>query len=269
MFKAVIIETPGSKRSEPLVSELENSGQFDIVKIRAEMFDGAETINNSNYYELDRWMRHLNGRSLLPKEFGCTLSHNKARQILAESSIGGVIFEDDARVRSVEDLALQLHAFFLSKSGTNSVLSLVNFRQNLESYSKNYSKNNAGEFFSLLGHPELAVAYALTSEAASEFLLKNSPARFLADWPIVKSKFYVCYKPVVDHGDVNTRSIIDPSGGNRKSKLSVYQKIGILRIIRSCIQFRSYSVWDQINLIYLLKLYWHFDNLRFRLRNKR
>jgi GR25 family glycosyltransferase involved in LPS biosynthesis len=109
----VLIETPNSNRSVPLVKLLQSNPKFELVRLPASMFNDHNEIRKAHIsLNLDRF-EFFNGRAMTPQEIGCSLSHNMARKIISTSCNGGVILEDDARISNVEDF-YQIATNFLS-----------------------------------------------------------------------------------------------------------------------------------------------------------
>jgi GR25 family glycosyltransferase involved in LPS biosynthesis len=251
----VLIETPNSNRSTPLVRILEHNPKFELIRLQASMFNAHSEIRNSQIsLNMDRF-EFFNGRVMTPQEIGCSLSHNMARKIIATSRNGGVILEDDARVRSLEDF-YQIGTKFLSENCRKPrVLSLNMFRLNPK---QNFDKDG---YQPLIGKPMLAVSYALSPIAASILVDKNSPITTVSDWPNSRVRYYATFKEVVAHGDSESASTIniDDSpfriGPNFLKKLSQILFIVYFRDKPKEVNFFSY-----VHEIHWSKASWYLDS---------
>ena len=99
----IIIDTPNSNRSQPLMRSFSNDSRFDVVRLSTCMLNTYEDVKNQNIDVIYETLQFIQKRPISPQEIGCATSHNRARHLLANSLRGGVILEDDARIRNVEN----------------------------------------------------------------------------------------------------------------------------------------------------------------------
>lgn len=210
-----IIETPLSQRSAPLIKLLSSEPRVNLVRISAKMVASDRDISDFGIKVNYKVFPLLEGRLLSHGEIGCAQSHNEARSLLAESTNGGVILEDDARILDLDSF-IKISTDFLNQNrNSKRILSLTGMSQ-INAVNKKKDKSPAHKWMRTYGHSPLAVANAITPMAACDLLNSNQPIKYVADWPYSKSKFYSVKVPVVCHGDETTESLIDASG-SRKS----------------------------------------------------
>jgi GR25 family glycosyltransferase involved in LPS biosynthesis len=207
------------------------------------------------------------GRFPLLGEIGCTLSHNSARALLVNS--GGLILEDDARIHNFPEL-LESVQKVLNDSKRPILLNLAkNLR--IEEAPSTASKNRLLRNF---GPSPTAVSYAVTGPAAKILIQKNSPIKFLSDWPPAKLLYFTLRYPPVYHGDLSTVSLISPNQNIRKRQ-NFSQRFSILVGYRylsrtdSFDGFRSYlaiMIFPRV-CFYLDKIKSFFQMLTFSLYN--
>ena len=199
----VVIRTPYSNRYIPIEALLRDDYRFKIRYVEATMAYSYRDLLSKNISFSHEKFELCYGRKLSPAEIGCAESHNRAREVIQSSLSGGVILEDDARIKNVDHFYNSVSIFLAQKSNSHSVLNLTGFRNlNLKSYkSKFYNR--------IFVHPDLAVGYALTALAASALHHANLPISSVADWPRSRCKYYVPNIVSIDHGDSNTSSLID------------------------------------------------------------
>lgn len=199
------------------------------------------------------------GRSMTVQELGCAKAHILARTAISTSEIGGIIFEDDARFIEPRTI-LSVAASFLSKHrGQASVLNLC------ESPLSPFQSNHSRKSIRLFGHSPLAVAYALTPEAAIALNQASESIGWVSDWPYSKVKHYVCVPALVAHGDSQSGSeiAITLNGTDLRQKRNVKKKI--FRFINP-IGFASSLIHNYSKeFIYfglLAPLYWRIDRFK-------
>jgi hypothetical protein len=197
----VIITTPKSKRVEPLLNKLKGDARFVVMQIDATM---GVNMPEPTEISLKSEFRDY-GRSLSQSERACAASHRTARQIISQSDLGGIIFEDDARIIDVDQL-YDISVHFLQKNSKQAkALSLVSYVTRDLERSPETSRNFRCPLFS---DAPLAVATALTPRAATELVLESKKSSMVADWPHSKCRFYFLRMGLVKHGDSETSSVI-------------------------------------------------------------
>jgi GR25 family glycosyltransferase involved in LPS biosynthesis len=209
----VVIATPNSSRFLKLNEQLAYSDRIDLVYVPAVMYLKC----NSNFsQDIDlEFMQSFYARSILDGEIGCSISHNLARGLIAENVSGGVILEDDARIIDM-DRFIGTASKFLERTKESAILNLSTHKSVSDSYVDFLSQSLSCKYVKSIGPTPLALAYALSQQAALKLLKVNNPIRYLADWPKSSVSFFFSKFPSVAHGDFNVPSIIDP-GGQRQS----------------------------------------------------
>lgn len=194
MLTVYVLKTPNSNRSDRLIESLSRINGVDVNVVNSTMiFDYQEVIQNKiqvNYNYASIYM----GRKILPTEIGCSHTHNVARNLLSKTKYGGVILEDDAEVINLVHFKDVCIEFLNANFGKPSVLSLYNPEPQVDRDQKVIPR-----FFPLFGFPKLAVGYAITPSASRNLLQSNSPIRFVADWPVSNSRYFMVKSSLVSH----------------------------------------------------------------------
>ena len=201
----VIIETPNSCRSQPLLNSLASDQRFNVVRLPAHMYGSYSEVENKNIEVNSELFQILHRRRMSPQEIGCAISHNVARQLISNSGEVGIVLEDDARI-------IDMSNFFDS---VTDVLSEIPDSFGVLSLTHAVRTNMSGQIperikaIRIYSNPPLAVAYAITPNAASQLVSKNTPVAYVSDWPDSNVKYFCLNKALVNHGDENTKSTID------------------------------------------------------------
>ena len=201
---AVIISTPNSGRLLPLIDKLSATNTFEPILLTATM---GENLKLPSEYETRKELENY-GRTLTQNERACAISHTQARDIIAESPIGGIIFEDDARILDLLSLEKSTVDFLLKYGETYSALGLVQY-----SRFKKVSRPSfqIPRFRRLLSEVPLAVATVLTKNAARKLTESASSSSQIADWPSSGCKYYFLAPGCVRHGDESSGTVIGDS----------------------------------------------------------
>jgi GR25 family glycosyltransferase involved in LPS biosynthesis len=263
-----VIRTPGSARADWLIQSLGQNSRIRLVLIEAVMIKTWEDMVENkldvdeNYFEL------IEGRKLSFREIGCAASHNEARLLAAQSTIGGVILEDDARIQNIDEFIQTSLNFLNEKLGFKEILSLTPITTRVGAVDLN-SKSAHKRWLRLKGQAPLAVGYAITREAASELIKMNTPLKCVADWPRNSCRFYVLSLPLVIHGDESTQSTIDIEGTNFRNSVSFSKKFARIFFFsyvfggRGKVNVKDYFYW-----VYLRRFYWLIDNFYIKIQGK-
>ena len=227
-----IITTPNSRRSEPLLESLRSDSRFIVTQIPATM--GQEMKNPLESTIREEVSNY--GRCLTQNERACAVSHTKARKLIHESDLGGIILEDDARITDLDNLYSLSLSFLQKNAGKRNVLSLVSYFPNNP---KPQSQTKKKKFFRLLSSAPLAVGAAITPLAAGQLIDNFSKGSLVADWPNSKCVFYILEVGVINHGDLETESII----GDEAS-----------RVERNHIEYLSYKIFARILKVDTLRI---------------
>ncbi len=197
----VIIAARKHDRSAPLLQSLESSSIFEVVRLSATI--GTE-LRPPDW--LSTTQEHIRfGRSLTQNERACAISHSRARTIIKDSSVGGVILEDDARILDLAQFEKTVSEFLDSKLPQKKILSLLQYH---DERNISLSKKEKNRIFRLPGSFPLAVAYALTPNAAEELISQSNSTSGVSDWPDSACAYFFLRFGLVRHGDKNTKSII-------------------------------------------------------------
>lgn len=223
---AVVITTPSSDRGVPLIDILRKSSLFETIELKATM--GRDLDDASECDKQDEMKSY--GRTLIANERACAVSHSKARSIIAQSSHGGIIFEDDARILNLTQLELITQKFLERNKNRRSVLSLLNY-DSQKSRKINSTSITTIRLIPLLAEAPLAVATVQTNRAAAELATKAKSSSQVADWPKSSTRFFFLNKPLVNHGDSNTNSVIGLINERielKREKLTNFSELQIL-----------------------------------------
>jgi GR25 family glycosyltransferase involved in LPS biosynthesis len=166
------------------------------------------------------------GRDLAPGEYGCSISNTQARELLAATVRGGVVLEDDARIKDVSEFVRVAKNFLSSKNGTEAILSFYDGGDYQPRIKSILSLNRS--WIRVLGHTSFTVAYAITPRACRSLVDVNTPIVYLADWPPTAAKYYLHAQTLVMHGDNNTGSLISNSGVESRLRPNLLLRIKIL-----------------------------------------
>ena len=261
----IIIETPNSNRSQPLLRSLGCDSRFDVVRLPACMLKTYSDVNALNFEISLEAFNALHGRIMSPQEIGCATSHNIARQLISRSEVGGVILEDDARILDLDSFFYLCTTFVNDKGDSRSVLSLTGFRQ-LVLQNSQFRNNASKNIVALFGKPDLAVAYALTPSAAKNLYEANTPISTVSDWPITRCQFFALLSTVVSHGDAKTSSVILVNNTEFRHGSNLSQKIKLLLFFPIYLRKKSPNLHfqDYFETIYLDRLFWAYDFYRIK-----
>ena len=228
-----------------LINTLKTDSRLNVIRLNAVML----TSTSSEYLELSPKIQATflsnYGRTALPGEIGCSLSHNIARQYASQNSMGAIVLEEDASVINLKSLVSNSIEFLNSHQKFPSILSFYN---NEYKFTDADSNLRSRKWIRILGAPSSTVAYAINQKAANRLTLANTPIQYMADWPISKTKFYLSLRDCVTHPN-------DP----------VVSQIG-LRTARQV----GFSKIDKIKIMFLFHYYLNpgsFTNFRLFFKN--
>ncbi len=200
-FPAVIINTPNSTRYKPLLETLQSSNLFEPVLLPAIMGGDLRAASEIAIAQ----EQESYGRSLTQNERACAVSHERARQIIADSARGGLIFEDDARINDLAFLEMATKTFLLKYGKSASALGLLNYSE-----SQPIAVLDAKSFriHPLLAEAPLTVATVLTPWAAAQLVSSSRTRSQTADWPRSQCKYHFLSIGCVQHGDEQSGTVI-------------------------------------------------------------
>jgi GR25 family glycosyltransferase involved in LPS biosynthesis len=253
----VVIRTPYSDRYIPIEALLRDDYRFKIQYIEATMAYSYRDLLSKNISYSHEKFELFYGRKLSPAEIGCADSHNRARGVIQSSLSGGVILEDDARIKNVDQFYNSVSNFLAQKPNSYSILNLTGFRNlNLNSYKSKF-------FNRIFVHPDLAVGYALTTLAALALCHANLPISSVADWPRSRCKYYVPNFISIDHGDSNTSSLIDSNTSFKRNKPKLSFKLKQLITILFFFKLKDrVTLSEYFSNIMSTRLLWRIEKIR-------
>lgn len=253
----VVIRTPNSNRYMPIESQLKCDDRFKIQYVEASMASNYSDLSLKNISYSPEKFELFNGRKLSPAEIGCADSHNRARKLIQSNSSGGVILEDDARIKDIDLFYNSVSIFLAQKSNSYSILNLTGFR-NLYSKSSKLTSYNR-----IFAYPDLAVGYALTALAALVLHQANLPISNVADWPRSCCKYYVPNFVSIIHGDSNTKSLIDLNTRFIRSKPKISFKLKQFAVMLFFFKLRNRVTFSEyFSVVVLTRFLWHFEKIR-------
>lgn len=204
------------------------------------------------------------GRALTIQELGCAKAHYLARQAIVGSEIGGLIFEDDARLQEPEKILKVAKEFLEKHRGQSRILNLC------ESSLSPFEFNVVTHLVQLWGYSPLAVAYVLTPEAARELNHANSQINWVSDWPYSKVTHFVCVPALVAHGDENSGSEIAilQGGEDLRHARNLFERIKKLFGSKGLSSaFRNNNFSKFFYFVFMAPLLWRLDHFRLKVKN--
>jgi GR25 family glycosyltransferase involved in LPS biosynthesis len=208
--------------------------------------------------------QNIIGRALTIQELGCAKAHYLAREAIAGSEIGGIIFEDDARLQEPQKILKVAREFLEKHRGQSRILNLC------ESSMSSFQFNVSTHLVELWGYSPLAVAYVLTPEAARELNRANSQINWVSDWPYSKVTHFVCVPALVAHGDENSGSEIAilQGGEDLRHDRNLYKRLRIIFDSKKLYgAFRNRNISKFIYFIFVAPLLWRLDHIRLKVKN--
>jgi GR25 family glycosyltransferase involved in LPS biosynthesis len=246
----VLVIDSGSGRSLPLIKQLLTGGDLKVQLISANMLRTNDDLNSSDIRYSDFDSKKYLGRSLTLPEIGCASSHNNARSLLAASSNGGVILEDDARICDLNGFETLSKYFLASQKNDTAVLNLSNPDSLTGMFPESCGKDL---FYTRRVCPTpLAVGYVVTTMAAKRLIANNNPIQYVSDWPSSGVSFFSAGHGFVHHGDGQTVSTIDPTQVSQRNERSFLKALSILLGI----DFLTHMIKFGFNNSYFRKVWW-------------
>jgi hypothetical protein len=256
----IVLASKSVSRTDAFLRAWETVPEVSITIVPGVYLDRSEApIDPLNTFE------NIIGRSLTIQELGCAKAHYLAREVIAVSKIGGLIFEDDARLHEPEKI-LEVALDFLDKHRGQS--RILNF---CESSLTPFKFNVSTHLVKLWGYSPLAVAYALTPEAARELNRANSKINWVSDWPYSKVNHFVSVPALVAHGDEKSGSEIAILLGGQdlrhdrnifKSIRKIFNPKGLSN------SFRNGNFSKFIYFVFVAPLLWRLDHIRLKVKNR-
>ena len=256
MINCYLIKSRVPNRGLPLKESLNKHPHINVIEI-----DGYYLSEMESKIVVDPfWPRIRVLRDLSIGEIGNALVHSQVQRVIADSGLGGVVLEDDARIPDIDKfyttcsifLDLNLEREILNLHDTRAVKLLIN--------KSNYSKFQY-KSFKLLGVSKRNVGYALSAASAGEIFDKNYPVYCTADWPFSSNNHAILLHPVVQHGDELTKSTIDELGVLNRDKInSITRKVKLILFIDYLSNYRYFDNFAQYyNLVLKHRLTFYLD----------
>jgi Glycosyltransferase family 25 (LPS biosynthesis protein) len=268
-MQVLVIGEKESLRSAPLVQRLTQNNLVKVEEINASITKNFLDVETLQIRFNQKLAQIFQGRELLAGEVGCADSHNSARARIAKSKIGGIVFEDDARIVNLDCLLEISLTFLMQNYGKAAVLSLAgwNPKKLTRTDACPLSSESPLKPLKLLGIPPLAVGYVLTPQAAQSLLQSNTPIKSVADWPFSNCQFYVSRDPVVYHGDEFTKSLIDSSDSNSRIRSNFQNRLKFFFFMNFfLLNEKQISLTEYCNKVWFRKVYYYLDNIKMRFR---
>jgi hypothetical protein len=261
MINCYLIKSRVPNRYLPLSQCLKTHPDINVIEIDGYYLSESESKNVANTI----WSNIRILRDLSVGEIGAALVHSHVQTIIADSGVGGVVLEDDARITDINKF-YNACSNFLDFNLELEILNLYDTRAVKLSVSQINDIESQNKFVKLLGVSKLCVAYALSSASAEKLFNSNYPVYCTADWPYSSNKHVILLRPVVEHGDALTKSTIDELGALNRDKFnSIKNKI---RIISFFDYFYNYKHFDNLNQYYRIvlkhRITFYLDMLKFK-----
>jgi hypothetical protein len=265
MINCYLIKSRVPNRDLPLNQSLKNHPHINVIEI-----EGYYLSEMESKIVVDPFLAKIRIlRNLSVGEIGAALAHSHVQALIAESGLGGVVLEDDARIPNIDDFYIACSRF-LNLNLERDILNLYDTRAvKLGIY---YSKvsNYKNDFINLLGVSSRNVAYALSATSARKIFNTNYPVYCTPDWPFSSNKHAILLNPVVVHGDELTKSTIDEFGVLNRDKMnSIKRKIRLILFID---YFCNYKYFDNFNQYYNVvlkhRVTFYFDMVKFNFQLK-
>ena len=258
----IIIGTPNSQRLEYFKSNNEIMEALNPTFLNATILDSNAADNLVSPDSIE-YQKVMYGRKLLNPEMGCAMSHRRAQEIIAETSTGGLILEDDARINDLSSFITLTEKFLLDHREESAILTFFDGRP-WSTISSSF--RNAHPYVRILGSTAYAVSYALTPKAAKELVAANHDFRYGPDWPITKCKYFSSTLNLVSHGDSSNVSTIDPDGSQRPTGYGLKRRIHVLTGILFLNNRRKFQKLRKfLDDLWFPRANFHLSNLIFRL----
>lgn len=215
----VIINTPNENRGRDLILALQRRKDVLLHLQEAFMVRNEYEMGQLDSRRFDRTRAlAIIGRSMLPGEVGCAISHSQAQEFLCRNPLGGLIIEDDAIITNLDGLIKDSKTFLTNKIESQAVLSFYNneFRPRYP-----YVSPQEYPWTTIFGSPSSTVAYAITKSAAVVLAASNQPVYQLADWPFSRVKFSISNKSMVSHPKNVSGSVIDRAQTRNRTRFCI------------------------------------------------
>jgi hypothetical protein len=256
----IVLASKISSRTDVFLKAWEGTPEISITVMPGVYFDQSEAPVDPL-----KTFQNITGRSMTIQELGCARAHYLAREVVADSEVGGVIFEDDARFNEPNRI-LRIALDFLGKHrGQSAVLNLC------ASSLSPFHVNQSIDVVKLLGHSPLAVAYVLTPEAARELNRANSPITWVSDWPYSKVAHSICVPALVAHGDEHSGSeiaILLNGKDLRHGRNSIKKMSTLLNPRRISNSIRNRNFLKFFYFVFVAPVLWRLDHIKLSTENR-
>jgi hypothetical protein len=250
----IVIAPKNGLRNASLASQLMSCSNISLSILEAVMIAPNQEVDDLKGIDFKR-VEAIHGRMLTGPELGCTISHQNARRIIAESNFGGLILEDDAVVTDVIELIAVCRSFLQRQCQESSLLNLL-----IDEFSAQTGEPRA-QINRRFSPVPLAVAYALTPLAALRLVEANNPISQMNDWPSATVRYFSVDKNLVLHGNADNTSLIDPSYLRRHSPRMGWKVFSLVHYIKHRSIFLGFEDWFRV--MYLPRLLRKLDHMMF------
>ena len=257
----ILLASKNDSRSDAFLKSWEALPEVSITIAPGVYLDRSEApIDPLNTFEM------IIGRAMTIQELGCAKAHYFAREVIAGSEVGGIIFEDDARLKEPEKIMKVASEFLETHRGQSRILNLC------ESSLSPFRFSVPTHLVRLWGYSPLAVAYVLTPEAARELNRANSQINWVSDWPYSKVAHFVCLPALVAHGDENSGSeiaILQDGEDLRHDRdlLKKVTKLFDLVLVSNALRNSYFSKF--FYFVFMAPFLWRLDHFRLKVKNYR
>jgi GR25 family glycosyltransferase involved in LPS biosynthesis len=269
-YPVVIIGALNSQRLDYFKRSREIMEALDPTFLNATILDSttAGKLVSSNSIE---YQKAMYGRRLLNPEMGCAMSHHSAQEIIANTSTGGLILEDDARINDLSSLIATTEKFLIDHRKESAILTFFDGRP-WSAISSSF--RNGHPYVRILGSTAYAVSYALTPKAAKALTVANHDFRYVPDWPITKCKYFSSTLNLISHGDSSTVSTIDPDGSQRPAGYTLWRRILVLSGLYHFTHWKTFGsfkvflkdLWVPRLNFYIVEMKFKYLTLRYPVR---
>lgn len=253
----IVLTSKVKSRTVNFLHSWENIPNVSIMQIPGVYIDNLQISHDAG-----GMFQRINGRLMTLQELGCAEAHALAQKKISTSTIGGIIFEDDARFLEPK-IILEVATNFLKKhSGYPRILNLCE-----SVFSPFEVGTQSRKSVKLFGLSPLAVAYVLTPQAALELIRANNPITWVSDWPFSRVRHYVCVPALVTHGDEASGSEIalEINGEDIRNKSKAFKKLlNSLNLFAMIALLNKGDLRKFVYFNFLTSIFWRIDLLKTR-----
>lgn len=253
---AFLISDGTREGSHELAARLSSLFELELI---APVFISADQAFDSAVIERRSFIaRHLRAPTL--GEIGCALAQRSAQARLLELRLdSAAIFEDDARIEDIHQLARRIDTYESVCRRTDPVL--INLNRDAIPRKIGRKTHSVSGLTQTFTPPYPATAYAINRSAAHAFVAAQTPISSQADWPRTPENvtFYVDRKSSVFE-DQTIPSRIDDHGSRARIPWGIKARMWSgLWFLEHRNQFPTFSHY--VNWLPKARLIYHCDRL--------